>query len=168
MEFDRVIRDRSATRSFSSKSVGDELINKVVDAGRIAPTAKNLQPIKIYVVKSEDGLSKIDMASRCRYNAPVVLVVCGDRDNAFRRGDHSTYVIDSCIVATHMMLEATNLGIDNIWVDLFDENILVEEFSIPENLVPICIMPIGYRNDDCPVSQNHNVRKNIGDIVEYV
>ena len=167
MEFDKVIRDRSATRSFSTKSVDDELISKILEAGRIAPTAKNLQPIKIYIVKSEDGLSKIDMASRCRYNAPVVLVVCGDRDNAFRRGEHSTYVIDSCIVATHMMLEATNLGIDNIWVDLFDEDILVNEFSIPENLVPICIMPIGYRSDDCPVSQNHNVRKNISDIVEY-
>ena len=159
MEFEKVIRDRMAIRKFSNEKISDEIINKILEAGRVAPTAKNLQPIKIYVVSSDEGLSKIDNASMCRYNAPVSL---------FSRGDHSTYVIDSCIVATHMLLEATNVGVDNIWVDLFDEDVLREEFSIPDELVPIALIMLGYRSDDCPYNVNHDKRKNIDEIVQFI
>ena len=139
MEFDKVIRERQATRKFSNKIVEKEKLENILEAGRIAPTAKNLQPIKIYVVESSEGLEKIDKASPCRYNAPIVLLVCGDKDNAYTKGDYSTYEMDACIVATHMMLEATNQELDNIWVEMFDENVLREEFSIPNNLVPVCL-----------------------------
>ena len=168
MEFEDIIRNRMAIRSFSSKKIENELLEKILNAGRLAPTAKNLQPIMTYVVTSEEGLDKIDKASRCRYGAPTVLIVCGDIDQAFSIGEHSTYEIDSCIVATHMMLEATNLGIDNIWIDLFDRNILCEEFNIPSNLIPICLMPLGYRSDDCGVNPNHNIRKDLNNIIKYV
>ena len=75
--------------------------------------------------------------------------------------------MDSCIVATHMMLEATNLGVDNIWIEAFDEKILKEEFDIPNELTPVCLLPLGYRTVDCPINPLHNKRKNIEDIVEY-
>ena len=75
--------------------------------------------------------------------------------------------MDSCIVATHIMLEATNLGIDNIWIEAFDENILRKEFNIPEELVPVCLLPLGYKAEDCPMNPLHNIRKSIEDIVEY-
>ena len=168
MEFEKVIRDRMAIRKFSNEKIYDEIINKILEAGRVAPTAKNLQPIKIYVVSSDEGLSKIDNASMCRYNAPVSLIVCGNTEEAFSRGDHSTYVIDSCIVATHMLLEATNVGVDNTWVDLFDEDVLREEFSIPDELVPIALIMLGYRSDDCPYNVNHDKRKNIDEIVQFI
>ena len=168
MEFENVIRKRQATRKFSNQVVEKEKINNILEAGRIAPTAKNVQPIKIYVVESSEGLEKIDKASPCRYNAPIVLLVCGDKEQAFSKGEHSTYEMDACIVATHMMLEATNQELDNIWVEMFDENVLREEFSIPNNLVPVCLLPIGYRNENCPESPNHNRRKELEEIVEYV
>lgn len=168
MEFEKVIRDRMAIRKFSNKKISDEIINKILEAGRVAPTAKNLQPIKIYVVSSADGLAKIDNVSRCRYNAPVSLIVCGNVEEAFSRGEHSTYVIDSCIVATHMLLEATNIGVDNIWVDLFDENIIREEFDIPDQLIPIALIMLGYKSDDCPYNINHDKRKNLDAIVQYI
>lgn len=159
MEFEKVIRDRMAIRKFSNKKISDEIINKILEAGRVAPTAKNLHPIKIYVVSSDEGLRKIDNASRCRYNAPVSLLVCGNVEEAFSRGEHSTYVIDSCIVATHMLLEATNVGVNSIWIDLFDENVLREEFNIPDKLVPVALIMLGYRSDDCPYSANHDKKK---------
>ena len=168
MEFENVIRKRQATRKFSNQVVEKEKINNILEAGRIAPTAKNIQPIKIYVVESSEGLEKIDKASPCRYNAPIVLLICGDKEQAFSKGEYSTYEMDSCIVATHMMLEATNQELDNIWVEMFDENILREEFSIPNNLVPVCLLPIGYRDENCPESPNHNRRKELEEIVEYV
>ena len=168
MEFEKVIRDRMAIRKFSNKKISDEIINKILEAGRVAPPAKNLQPIKIYVVSSDEGLRKIDNASRCRYNAPVSLLVCGNVEEAFSRGEHSTYVIDSCIVATHMLLEATNVGVDSIWIDLFDENVLREEFNIPDKLVPVALIMLGYRSDDCPYSANHDKRKKLDEIVQYI
>lgn len=168
MEFEKVIRDRMAIRKFSNKKISDEIINKILEAGRVAPPAKNLQPIKIYVVSSDEGLRKIDNASRCRYNAPVSLLVCGNVEEAFSRGEHSTYVIDSCIVATHMLLEATNVGVDSIWIDLFDENVLREEFNIPDKLVPVALIMLGYRSDDCPYSANHDKRKKLDEIVQHI
>ena len=167
MEFEKVIKERCATRSFSSSKIEQEKLDKILEAGRIAPTAKNIQPIKIYVVQSEEGLAKIDVASRCRYNAPVVLLVCGDKSLAYSKEDDSTYEMDASIVTTHMMLEATNIGINNIWVELFDGDILKREFNIPENLIPVCLLPLGYKSDNCPESPMHNVRKSIEEIVEY-
>ena len=167
MEFDKVIRKRKSTRRFSDKKVDKDTLLKILEAGRLAPTAKNIQPIKIYVVESEEGFKSIDKASPCRYNAPVVLVVCGDKNKAFTKGEHSTYEVDASIVATHMMLEATNIGVDNIWVDMFDRDILREEFSIPEDLVPVCILPAGYKSKICPPSPFHKIRKDIDKLVEY-
>ena len=167
MEFESVIRERQATRKFSNKEIEKEKLEKILEAGRIAPTAKNLQPIKIYVVESTEGLEKIDIASPCRYNAPIVLLVCGDKDIAFAKGDYSTYEMDACIVATHMMLEATNQGINNIWVEMFDEKVLREEFNLSNNLIPVCLLPIGYKTEDCPESPMHNTRKELSELVEY-
>lgn len=165
MEFEDVIRKREATRKFSNKEVEQSKIDKILEAGRLAPTAKNIQPIKIYVVK--DKLDSIDKASRCRYNAPVVFIICANTKEAFSDGSHSTSDIDASIVTTHMMLEATNIGIDNIWIDLFDRKVLIDEFNISEKFIPVALLPIGYRTDDCPDSPRHNIRKNIEELVEY-
>ena len=165
MEFENVIRNRHATRRFQEKRIEKEILEKILEAGRLAPTAKNIQPVKIYVV--EKNLEGIDQASPCRYNAPTVLLVCGDKEKAFQKDNHSTYEMDSCIVATHMMLEATNLGIANIWVEMFDEQILREKFDIPNNLVPICLLPIGYEEDNLPLNPNHLKRKTLEELVEY-
>ena len=167
MEFDRVIKERSATRKFSDKKVEQEKLDMILEAGRLAPTAKNLQPFQIYVINSSEGLAKIDKASPCRYNAPVVLLVCGDKEIAFAKGNHSIYEMDVSIVTTHMMLKATDIGVDNIWVEMFDESVLRLEFDIPDNLVPVCLLPIGYKALDCPESINHNKRKSIDDLVVY-
>ncbi|MBP5684611.1 MAG: nitroreductase family protein [Bacilli bacterium] len=167
MEFEDIIRRRTATRKFSDKKIEQEKIDKILEAGRLAPTAKNKQPIKIYVVNSNEGLNKIDKASRCRYGASTVFIVCGNKNEAFQKENHTTYEMDACIVATHMLLEATNLNVDNIWVELFDEQVLREEFKIPSEIVPVCILPMGYKDIDCPLNPMHNIRKDINDLVEY-
>ncbi len=167
MEFEKVIRERFSVRKFKNDEVDDELINKILEAGNLAPTAKNNQPQKIYVVKSKEGLDKIDKASPCRYNAPVCLIVASDKNIAWSKEDYSSYEMDACIVATYMMLEATNVEVDNIWIEMFDKKIIKEEFNLPENIEPICLMPLGYRSDDCVPSPMHSKRKDIAEIVEY-
>ena len=168
MEFNEVIRKRTATRKFSDKKVEENKLNNVLEAGRIAPTAKNIQPIKIYVINSDEGIKKLDEATPCRYGANTVLLVCGDTELAYKKGDYSTYEMDACIVATHLMLVATNEGLDNIWVEMFDENVIRDKYNIPSNLKPICLLPIGYKTDDCPLNPLHNKRKELSEIVEYI
>ena len=167
MEFEDIIRKRTSVRKFNNIKLKQEVLDKILEAGILAPTAKNNQPIKIYIVNSNEGIEKLDKASRCRYGAQTILIVCGNKDEAYHKGDYTTYEMDSCIVATHMMLEATNLGIDNIWVESFDENILREEFNIPNELTPVLLMPLGYKAEDCPVNPLHNKRKPLEEIIEY-
>ncbi len=167
MEFDKVIKERFSVRKFKSAKFDDDLINKILEAGNLAPTAKNNQPQKIYVVKSKEGLEKIDKASPCRYNAPVCLIVASDKNIAWSKENYSTYEMDACIVATHMMLEATNLGVDNIWIEMFDKDILKQEFDISENIEPICLIPLGYKDELCVPSPMHYKRKDLSEIVTY-
>ena len=167
MDFEDIIRRRTAVRKFSDKKLEQEKLDKILEAGRLAPTAKNIQPIKIYVVQSNDGIASIDKASRCRYGVGTVLIICGNREEAYHKGDYSTYEMDCCIVATHMMLEATNVGVDNIWIESFDEDILREEFDIPNEYIPVCLLPLGYKADDCPINPLHDKRKELKDLIEY-
>ena len=167
MEYEKLIKERKSTRLFSNKEVEQEKIDKILEAGRLAPTAKNVQPFKIIVVKSEEGLKKIDKCTPCRYKAPVVLIVCGDVEKAYVKDDTPMYVMDASIVNTHMMLEATNIGVDNIWIEYFDTDKLINEFELPNNLKPVCLLPIGYKAKLCPPSPLHKIRKSIDKLVEY-
>lgn len=168
MEFKEVIKKRQATRKFNDVKVDRTKLQNILEAGRLAPTAKNLEPVKIYIIESEEGLKKIDKATPCRYGANTVLLICGDTEIAYKKGGFSTYEMDSCIVATHIMLAATDEGLDNIWIELFDEDIIREEFNIPNNLKPVCLLPVGYRAIDCPNSPYHNIRKQIEELTEYL
>lgn len=72
MEFTEVIKNRYSCKKFSDEKVDKEKLNAILEAGRVAPTAKNLQEQHIYVVQSENGLAAIDKVTPCRYGAPVV------------------------------------------------------------------------------------------------
>lgn len=167
MEFNEVIEKRQSTRKFSDKKLEKDKLLKILEAARIAPTAKNIQPIKIYVVEKDENLKLLDTATPCRYNAPQVLIVCGDKDQAFKKNNISKYEIDASIVATHIILAATSLGVDNIWIELFDNNKIKEIFNIPKNIEPVALIPLGYKSDDCPPSPMHNKRKPLDELVEY-
>lgn len=168
MEFNDVIRKRTATRMFSDKKISGEYIEKVLEAGNLAPTAKNLQPQFIYVVVSDEGLENIDKVSPCRYNAKCCLLVCSDKEKAFQKDGYSTYEIDATIVATHMILEATNLNIDTTWIEAFDHQETKKIFNIGDNLEPVCIINLGYKADDCPKNPLHNQRKSKNETVKYL
>ncbi len=167
-DFETVIRERTATRKFKDKKVESEKLNKILEAGRLAPTAKNLQPQKIYVANSKEALDKIDKVSPCRYGALTVLIVCSDTSIAWTKDNYSTYEMDACIVATHMMLEATNVGVDNIWIEMFDKNEVKKLFGLEDHIEPICLIPLGYRSDDYKGNPLHNMRKELSETVTYV
>ena len=119
MDFLEFAKERYSVRSFSQQPIEDEKMQKILQAGQVAPTALNFQPQKIYVLKSEDALEKIRFLTKYAYNAPVVLLVCADERKAWHsRHDFgfSSGQMDASIVCTHMMLEAWDLGIGSVWV----------------------------------------------------
>ena len=168
MNFEEIIRKRTATRKFQNILVEQEKLEKVLEAGRLAPTAKNYQPQHFFVIKTKKGFAKIDKASPCRYGAPIVVMVCSDKEIAFHQNNYSTYEMDATISATHMILEATNVGLDSIWVEMFDRNILKKEFHLKESLEVVCLLMLGYKSSDCPVNPMHSIRKPLHEMVEYI
>lgn len=156
-----MIETRSSVRAFSDRPVADEVLNKLLEAGRIAPTAGNRQPQRILVVKSAEGLQKMSECTPCRYGAPVVLVVCYDpaEENTNFIDDEMGYgQIDASIVLTHIMLKATELGLGTTWVGLFKNSLLRKNFNIPEQYRIVSLMPVGYPKGNTPASDNHGKR----------
>lgn len=83
MEFKEVVKNRYACKKFDGRKVEKEKLDAILEAGRLAPTAKNLQEQHIYVAQSDEGLAKIDKVTPCRYGAATVLVVAFDKNNVF-------------------------------------------------------------------------------------
>ncbi len=167
MEFEEIIRKRTAVRKYSDNKLEKEKLDKILEAGRLAPTAKNNQPFKFYVITSEEGLENIDKASPCRYNAQTVLLICGNKEEAFHKNEYSTYEMDCSIATTHMMLEATNLNVDSTWVEMFDKEMIIKLFELSDDITPVCLLMLGYKSQDCPENESHKIRKDIKDLVVY-
>jgi nitroreductase len=170
MEFTDVIEKRYSCKNYSARKVEDEKLTAILNAGRVAPTAKNFQEQRIYVVRSEEGLAKIDAATPCRYGAPVCLVVAYDRSNMFTYpgGKHTSGAEDAAIVATHMLLAAANAGVDSCWINFFDPEKLAAELGLPENEEVLMLMDLGYAAEGAGPLANHGLRKPLEETVAYL
>ena len=167
MEFRELIKARYSVRRFSDRPVEPEKLNAVLEAGRLAPTAKNIQPVRIYVAQSEKALAIMNEASPCIYGAKTVLVICSDESTCWvTPAGKSGGTMDASIVATHITLAAADEGLGSCWVGMFDEKKLSKLLELPENIVPQCLMPIGYA--DMQPSDRHASRKDLSDTVKYI
>lgn len=170
MEFTQLVRQRYSCKNFSDRGVEPEKLTEILEAGRAAPTAKNLQEQKIYVVRSPEGLAKIDKATPCRYGAPVCLVVAFDRSRVFTYpgGKRDSGVEDASIVATHLMLAAANAGVDSCWLNFFDPEALARDLALPENEEVLMILDLGYAAEGCAPLPNHSLRRPLSETVAYL
>lgn len=148
MNFLDIARSRYSVRNYSEKKVEKEKLNKILEAASVAPTAANLQPVRLIVVQETSGLSKVGKAADI-YDAPLAIIVCSDHSKAWKRpfDGKQTIDIDASILTDHMMLEATELGLGSVWICYFKPDILKKEFDLPDNLEPVNILAIGYSNE---------------------
>lgn len=164
-------KSRFSVRKFSDRTVETEKLTAVLDAARIAPTAKNLQPWRIYVVQSEGSLAKLSGLTHCTYGAKTVLLftynVDEDWKNPLEEGIHSG-VEDVCIAATHAMLEATEQGLSTCWCNYFPNRKLEEALGIPKNERSVVMMPIGYAADSANPTRMHTESKTIDELVRFI
>jgi len=170
MSFTDLIEKRYSVRKFSDAPVEREKLDKILQAGRLAPTAKNFQPQRIFVVQSAEGLEKLSKCSPCIYGAPVALVVCYDKNKSWVRPhdkkDHGD--IDASIVCAHMMYAAQELGLGSVWVCYFDPDAVTRALNLPENLIPSSILPIGYPAADAEPAPMHFERQPLAETVKFV
>src|SRR4030067_1368993 len=119
MEFDELIYKRYSVRAYRDIPVEDEKLNKILEAGRIAPTAANQQPFQIIVIHTADRQDELKQIYRREWftQAPIVLCVCGIASQAWVRRDGACYVqVDAAIVMDYIILAATNLGLGTCWI----------------------------------------------------
>ncbi len=169
MEFLKLAKERFTCRSYMDKKVEKEKLEKILEAGKIAPTAANMQPQRLLILQEEKGLEKLKRGADI-YQAPLAIIVCGDKEKVWKRSfDGKNMVdIDTSIVTTHMMLEAKELGLESVWVCYFKPDIIRKEFNIPENLEPINILAIGYGSGEkADASRHDKARKPLSETVFY-
>ncbi len=170
MEFREVIKNRYSCKKYSSLQVESDKLTAILEAGRLAPTAKNLQEQHIYVLQSAETLAKIDACTPCRYGAPTVLVVAFDKKNVFTYpGDkRDSGIEDATIVATHMILAAADEGVDSCWINFLDPDKLAAELGLPENEEILMVMDLGYAAEGAGPLPNHSSRKPLSETVTYM
>ena len=167
MEFKDVVRNRYSCKKYSERPVEPEKLAAILEAGRLAPTAKNLQEQHIYVLQSPEALAKVDAVTPCRYGAGTVLAVAFNRENVFTYpgGKRDSGVEDAAIVATHMILAAADEGVDSCWLNFFDPDKLAEALGLPENEEVLMLMDLGYAAEGAGPLPNHGSRKALTDTV---
>lgn len=172
MEFFELAKERYSCRKFSDKPIEDEKLNMILDAAVSAPTAKNIQPFKLWVIRSKDALGKIKSATPFKWmdNVNVIIAVGGKSEGAFvRPSDGRNFEdVDASIVATHIMLAIHDAGLGSTWVGLFDEAKVKELFPEMKDYDLVALFPIGYPADDAEPSERHSVRKEKSELVKYI
>ncbi|MBN2481430.1 MAG: nitroreductase family protein [Bacteroidales bacterium] len=149
MEYADLIRSRESIRNYDPKRpVDKEILKKILEAGRVAPSAKNIQPWKFLVVSSPEMLKKVGLCYQRDWfhDAPHILVVLGNKDEAWVRSydGYNSIETDLAIAMTHIILAAENEGLGTCWIAAFDPAILREVLNLNKDQVVFGITPLGY------------------------
>jgi len=167
MDFLKLARERYSVRKMSPEKVKQEDLNKILEAARLSPTAKNMQRERLLVVNTEEGIEKMKQCTQCDFGATTIIIISYEKDDEENESEFSRKygLIDTGIVATHMCLEATNLGLGTTMVGLFDRELTRKKFNMPKIYQPELLLPIGYI--DRKPSILHTKRKPIEETVQY-
>ena len=169
MSFLELAKKRHSMRKYEKREVEDDKLNTILEAGRVAPTAHNNQPCIFLVLRGQEALAKVGKACKA-FDAPLVILVCADTSTVWVRNydNMKTIDIDSSIATDHMMLCAQDIGLSSCWINYFNPAIVREEFKIPDNIIPVNILAIGYGADTPKSPDRHNeTRKPLEAMVRY-
>ncbi|HNV82333.1 MAG: nitroreductase family protein [Tenuifilaceae bacterium] len=169
-DFLSLVESRYSCRSFQNKPIETALLEKVLEAARLAPSAVNAQPLKFIVVTQSPLKEKI---VECYYRpwistAPVLIIACGDHSQSWRRSDGKDHCdIDVAIAIDHITLAAADSGLATCWVCKFNAMQCAGVLKLPAHISPVAIIPIGYPADNPNDSERHSKRKPLNEIVSW-
>ncbi len=172
MELWQAIGSRCSHRQYdAARPVADSEVVRLLEAAIRAPSAGNLQPWFFYVVRDGEARQKLSQAAEGQgfvAQAPVVIVVCAEPErSATRYGDRGRHLYclqDTASAVTNIHLAAVAMGLVTCWVGAFDETLASEALSIPGNLRPVAMIPVG-----APVRQIHpRPRRPLEEVTRFI
>lgn len=169
MDFEKLVNERYSLRKYSDRPLEKEKLNLILEAARVAPTAKNIQPHHLLVIESEDARNKADSCLSCHFNAPVMIVVSYDSAAEFVREDGQRFgVVDATIAATQMLLQAADVGVGSCYIALFDQAALLKTFKELSGLTPCAVLCFGYPAEGAHPSRLHAERRSLEEMVKFI
>jgi len=153
MKFIELAKQRVSIRSYTPRSVSKSMLNEVLEAGRLAPTACNLQPFQFVVVQEKENLAQLAQGYPAPWlaEAPILIAICTQPASSWKRDRHDNrcYVdVDAAIAADHMTLAAAELGLGTCWIGAFDPKIIRKALEVPRNVEPLILLTLGHPNEE--------------------
>lgn len=166
MDVFSAIQDRRSIRKYSSRPIEEEKLKKILEAGRLSPSANNKQSWKFIVVRDsllKESLMEAAGGQLFVGQAPAVLILCGTEPDSIMFCGQHRYTVDLSIAMSFMVLEACELGIGTCWLGHFNEEKVKHILGIPKNVRVVAMTPLGYA-DESPAARP---RKALDEIVCY-
>lgn len=168
MEFYEVIKKRKSVRKYKSDPIPDDVLNRILDAGRMAPSAKNYQPWHFIVVREPDMRKKVAEACRNQlFLADAGAIICGcalEKIAWHRMGNYmAAWPHDLSIALEHIILAAANEGLGTCWIGAFDEAMVKNVLEVPDGVRVVALTPIGYPAEEA----RERGRLGLEDIISY-
>ena len=169
MDFSTLVGHRYSCREYYDKQITDEQLDVILEAARKSPSARNLQPTRLCVVQSPEGLAKVDECTKCRYGAPTVIIAAYDHDvSSHPTPEHGPETcdfgdIDTAIALTNIDDAVADLGLGGCWVGAFDPRKVRELFNVPDNYCLVELFMVGYPK--AAPAPAHAQRRDVDEIV---
>jgi len=166
MSFLQLAAKRGSIRAYKPDPIPEDLLAQVLEAGRLAPSAANQQPLHFIVVRDEQVRQRLQQAyaKEWFWKTPVILVVCTEPNRAWTRQDGKNYAsVDGAIAMDHMTLCAADMGLGTCWVGAFNPAKVREILELPEGIEPLAMTPLGVPMADPKPKK----RKALEEIVHY-
>lgn len=169
MDFFTLAAERYSVRKFQKEHIKQSEIDRILQAGHLAPTGCNYQPQRILVLNSDESIQKLKNCTKCHFDAPTAMLICYHKDETWKRPYDGALSapVDACIVTTHMMLAAWEIGVGSTWVMHFDPYAMREAFRIPEDVEPVALLVMGYPAEDAEPLPLHSQSRPLSEVVVY-
>ncbi len=164
----KVIQERRSVRKYKKDPIPEDVLQRVLEAARLAPSGKNYQPWKFIVVQNEELKEKLAQASAEQFfmaEAPIIIVGCGFPDDSYSSMGRymKSWPVDVTIALEHLILQATEEGLGTCWIGSFEEEEVKSTLNVPENVRVLALTPLGYPDETVP----YRGRKRLDEIVSY-
>jgi len=162
------IQKRRSVRKYKEDPIPEEVLLRVLEAARLAPSGKNFQPWKFIIVKDKALKKKLAEASAGQFfiaRAPIIIVGCGFPDNCYARMGRymKSWSVDVTIALEHLILQAQEEGLGTCWIGSFEEEEVKAILNVPKEVKVLALTPLGYP-DEIPRFRG---RKSLDEIISY-
>ena len=162
----KVIKSRYSVRAYKPDQVEDEKLKQLLEAARLAPTACNLQPFQLIVIRTKGRESELKRIYNSGWfvQPPLIICMCSVASQAWTRRDGKNHAdVDAAIAMDHLILAAASLGLGTCWIAAFNPDAAKEILGLPDGVEPVLFTPLGYPAD----SPGKKERKELSELVRY-